>query len=165
MKKGLILALMGITLSSAAFAESFVDYGSVLSATPITQSREVETCAAAPDDVITYQREAGPNDATAGAIVGGVLGGVLGHQVGGGRGKDIATVVGAIGGTLLGQDMGGRPSVDTQRTRVVKCRTSVVDTVAGYNVLYSYQGRTYRTTMGYKPERTVPLRVSVEIAN
>ena len=31
-----------------------------------------------------------------GAVAGGVLGGVLGHQVGGGRGKDVATVAGAF---------------------------------------------------------------------
>ena len=38
----------------------------------------------------------------AGAVVGGVLGGVLGHQVGGGRGKDVATVAGAAGGAYVG---------------------------------------------------------------
>lgn len=38
----------------------------------------------------------------AGAIVGGVLGGVLGHQVGGGRGRDVATVAGAAGGAYVG---------------------------------------------------------------
>jgi hypothetical protein len=35
------------------------------------------------------------------AIVGAVLGGVLGHQVGGGRGNDIATVGGAVAGAAL----------------------------------------------------------------
>jgi outer membrane lipoprotein SlyB len=34
-----------------------------------------------------------------------VLGGVLGHQVGGGRGKDVATVVGAVGGGLAGNEV------------------------------------------------------------
>ena len=37
-----------------------------------------------------------------GAIAGGVIGGVLGHQVGGGRGKDLATVAGAAGGAYAG---------------------------------------------------------------
>ena len=41
----------------------------------------------------------------AGAVVGGVLGGVLGHQVGGGRGKDVATVAGALGGALIGNEV------------------------------------------------------------
>ncbi len=38
----------------------------------------------------------------AGAVGGAVVGGVLGHQMGGGRGKDIATVLGALGGGLAG---------------------------------------------------------------
>jgi uncharacterized protein YcfJ len=37
-----------------------------------------------------------------GAVTGGVLGGVLGHQIGGGRGKDVATVAGAAGGAYVG---------------------------------------------------------------
>ncbi|MBL8510495.1 MAG: glycine zipper 2TM domain-containing protein [Betaproteobacteria bacterium] len=37
-----------------------------------------------------------------GAVAGGVLGGVLGHQVGGGRGKDLATIAGAAGGAYAG---------------------------------------------------------------
>ena len=37
-----------------------------------------------------------------GAVVGGVVGGVAGHQVGGGHGKDVATVLGAVGGAVAG---------------------------------------------------------------
>jgi len=40
-----------------------------------------------------------------GAVGGAVVGGVLGHQVGGGRGKDIATVVGAVGGAVAGNEI------------------------------------------------------------
>ncbi len=38
----------------------------------------------------------------AGAVGGAVVGGVIGHQMGGGRGKDVATVLGVIGGGLAG---------------------------------------------------------------
>ena len=38
----------------------------------------------------------------AGAVGGAVVGGVLGHQMGGGRGKDVATVLGVLGGGLAG---------------------------------------------------------------
>ena len=41
----------------------------------------------------------------AGAVIGGVVGGVAGHQVGGGRGKDVATVAGVLGGALLGNEI------------------------------------------------------------
>lgn len=37
-----------------------------------------------------------------GMIAGGVAGAVLGHQVGGGRGQDVATVAGAAGGAYAG---------------------------------------------------------------
>ena len=40
-----------------------------------------------------------------GAVGGAVVGGVLGHQVGGGSGKDIATVVGAVGGAYAGHEI------------------------------------------------------------
>jgi uncharacterized protein YcfJ len=41
----------------------------------------------------------------AGAVIGGVAGGVLGHQVGSGRGKDVATVAGAAGGAYAGHQI------------------------------------------------------------
>jgi outer membrane lipoprotein SlyB len=40
-----------------------------------------------------------------GAVGGAVVGGVLGHQVGGGSGKQIATVVGAVGGAVAGNEI------------------------------------------------------------
>ena len=40
-----------------------------------------------------------------GMVAGGVLGGVLGHQVGSGRGKDVATVAGAAGGAYAGHQV------------------------------------------------------------
>lgn len=41
----------------------------------------------------------------AGAVIGGIVGGVAGRQVGGGSGRDIATVAGAIGGAVLGNEV------------------------------------------------------------
>ena len=40
-----------------------------------------------------------------GAVAGAVLGGVIGHQIGGGRGKDVATGVGAIAGGMAGHQV------------------------------------------------------------
>jgi len=40
-----------------------------------------------------------------GVVGGAVVGGLLGHQVGGGRGKDIATVAGAVGGAVAGNEI------------------------------------------------------------
>ena len=58
-----------------------------------------------------------------GAIVGAILGGVLGHQVGGGRGQDVATAGGAVAGAAIGANVGRSPggaySQDVQRCAVV----------------------------------------------
>ena len=55
----------------------------------------------------------------AGAVLGGIVGGVLGHQVGGGRGKDVATVAGALGGALVGNEMEkGRATIVAWNVRV-----------------------------------------------
>lgn len=40
-----------------------------------------------------------------GLVGGAVVGGLLGNQVGGGRGKDVATVVGAVGGAVAGNEI------------------------------------------------------------
>jgi outer membrane lipoprotein SlyB len=40
-----------------------------------------------------------------GAVGGAVVGGLLGHQVGGGRGQDVATVVGVVGGAVAGNEV------------------------------------------------------------
>lgn len=49
-----------------------------------------------------------------GIVGGAVVGGLLGHQVGGGRGKDIATVAGAVGGAVAGNEIQKR--VDTNKS-------------------------------------------------
>jgi outer membrane lipoprotein SlyB len=48
-----------------------------------------------------------------GAAAGAILGGVLGHQVGGGRGKDLATVAGVVGGGLAGNEVEKRNRTST----------------------------------------------------
>jgi len=53
-----------------------------------------------------------------GVVGGAVVGGVLGNQVGGGRGKDVATVLGAVGGAVAGNEVErrARSSVSTEIT-------------------------------------------------
>jgi outer membrane lipoprotein SlyB len=53
----------------------------------------------------TREIDAGGTASGIGAVGGAVLGGVLGHQVGDGRGKDVATVAGAVGGAVAGNEI------------------------------------------------------------
>jgi outer membrane lipoprotein SlyB len=53
-----------------------------------------------------------------GAVFGAVLGGVLGHQVGKGRGRDVATGIGAIGGAVAGNSIEKRNGRDSDIYRI-----------------------------------------------
>ena len=73
-----------------------------------------------------------------GAIIGGVLGGVLGHQVGGGRGKDVATVAGAAGGAYAGHQVEKNAKSKTQYQVIVKLESGSSRTFT-YNAATSYK--------------------------
>ena len=57
-----------------------------------------------------YQQPAAPSaqNSPVGIGVGAVVGGLLGNQVGGGRGKTLATIAGAVGGGYLGNEIAKR---------------------------------------------------------
>jgi outer membrane lipoprotein SlyB len=60
------------------------------------------------------------NTSGLGLVGGAVVGGLLGNQVGGGRGKDVATVVGAVGGAVAGNQI--EKNVGSTRTYEVTVR-------------------------------------------
>jgi outer membrane lipoprotein SlyB len=57
------------------------------------------------ESVRTVVKEGDVGPVGVGSVAGTVLGGVLGHQVGSGRGRDVATVVGAVGGAIAGHQI------------------------------------------------------------
>jgi outer membrane lipoprotein SlyB len=63
------------------------------------------TCAECGVIESTREIDTGGGGSGIGAVGGAVVGGVLGHQVGGGRGKDLATVAGAVGGAVAGNEI------------------------------------------------------------
>ncbi|KQQ45723.1 hypothetical protein ASF61_18780 [Duganella sp. Leaf126] len=77
-------------------------------------SERVQPQAAAPAvctscGVVTSVRsiEHRPQGSGVGAAGGAILGGILGHQVGGGHGRQLATVAGAVGGAVAGNQIEG----------------------------------------------------------
>jgi outer membrane lipoprotein SlyB len=64
-----------------------------------------------------------------GTIAGGVVGGVLGHQVGGGSGKDIATIAGALGGAYAGNRIQNNMGKTPEYQVVVRLETGATQTV------------------------------------
>ena len=91
------------------------------------------------------------------ALFGAVIGGILGHQVGGGRGKDLATVGGAVAGGLVGANIGrdssGRP---TAAQNIRRCDNVPTQTRPDYwDVSYSFRGQEYRVQMSTPPGPTI----------
>ncbi len=88
-----------------------------------------------------------------GAVIGAVIGGVLGHQVGSGRGNDVATVGGAVAGGAVGANV-GRGQTTTQD--VQRCENVPGLAQADYwDVTYNFRGQEHRVQMTTPPGSTV----------
>lgn len=74
----------------------------------------------------------------AGAVIGGVAGGVLGHQVGSGRGKDVATVAGAAGGAYAGHQIEKNKNATTSYVVEVKLENGATRTFS-YGAATAYK--------------------------
>ncbi|MEO8857387.1 MAG: beta/gamma crystallin-related protein [Burkholderiaceae bacterium] len=90
-------------------------------------------------------------------IAGAVIGGILGHQVGNGRGQDLATVGGAIAGGAVGASVGRRGAGGDQATRdVQRCHTVPSQAQpASWDVSYEFRGQQHRVQMSSPPGATI----------
>jgi uncharacterized protein YcfJ len=78
----------------------------------------------------------------AGSVLGAIAGAAIGNQIGGGSGKDIATVVGGIVGYQAGR---GEPTAPTVERRV-QCSYVPVAVQRGETVTFRYNGRLFTQT-------------------
>ena len=123
---------------------------------PVTSVRAVvgppeQRCWVERQQVVEEQRGE-PN--VGGAVLGAIIGGVLGHQIGGGRGKDVATAGGAVAGALIGNNAGRGDGV-TYDKNVQRCRTVASGRPAYWDVTYNYRGVEHRIQMSAPPGNTV----------
>ena len=88
-------------------------------------------------------------------MVGALIGGVLGHQVGGGRGKDIATAGGAVAGAAVGYGVGGGYGAP-QTQDVQRCSSVPASARPAYwDVSYNFRGQEHRVQMTTQPGPTI----------
>ncbi len=90
-----------------------------------------------------------------GALIGAVIGGILGHQVGDGRGQDIATVGGVVAGAAVGANVGrsggGQRVQDVQRCENVPSQARP----DYWDVTYTFRGQEHRMQMTAPPGPTI----------
>ena len=109
------------------------------------------------EQVVQQQPQAQGNLNLPGAAIGAVIGGILGHQVGGGSGKQIATVGGVVGGAALGSQYGRSSTVAAPITQDVRrCdNNAAVATPSYWDVTYEFRGQQHRVQTATAPGRTI----------
>jgi len=69
-------------------------------------------------EAIDVYREGSSSPISAGSVLGGLAGGVIGHQIGSGRGRDVATIAGVLGGAYVGNNIQKSNEKDRYRITV-----------------------------------------------
>ncbi|OZT17949.1 hypothetical protein CHR54_06975 [Serratia marcescens] len=135
-----IAAALGIAaVASLDVFSAGPQYAQVLAATPIKET-------------IKTPRQ--------GSALGAVAGGVIGHQFGGGRGRDVATVVGALGGGYAGNQVQGAMQNNDVTTSVQQRCKTVYDKsqkMLGYDVTYKIGNQQGKIRMDHDPGTQIPL--------
>lgn len=101
-----------------------------------------------------------------GAVIGAVLGGIIGHQVGGGTGRDLATIGGAVAGGAIGNRTGREETVRNTTQDVERCRdipavnrpadaTHAAYTPNYWDVSYNFRGIDHQVQMTTAPGATI----------
>lgn len=99
--------------------------------------------------------DSGRNSNAGGAVVGALLGGVLGHQVGGGRGRDVATVGGALAGAVIGSNVNTQQGDEGYGRDVRRCETVPNQTPESWDVTYEFRGYQHRIQTRYAPGASI----------
>lgn len=133
-------------------------FAQVVAVQPVTQSsttsRPRQVCR---DEQVAVPETYKDSHQIGGAVVGGLIGALAGHQVGGGRGKTLATIGGAAAGALAGHEIQKKHQEDNATTMETKnvCHTvtdkTTKTTTVGYDVTYRLNGRTGHIRMDHNP--------------
>jgi uncharacterized protein YcfJ len=100
-----------------------------------------------------YEEHRGVN--VPGAIAGAVIGGILGHQVGGGRGRDVATAGGAVAGAAIGANV-GRGDQTVYSPDIQRCENVQGQVQPDYwDVTYNFRGVEHHVQMSSHPGQTL----------
>jgi len=135
-------------------------YAEVLNVTPLTKTIRTPR-PECHDEQVTQKAPVKDEHQVLGTIAGAVIGGVIGHQVGGGSGRDIATVAGAAGGGYAGNRIQKNlQDRDTTTTTEQKCNTAYdsSEKITGYKVRYRLNGKEDSVKMDHDPGPRIPLR-------
>lgn len=133
-------------------------FAQVVAVQPITQSATTskprQVCR---DEQVAVPEPYKDKHQVGGAVVGGLVGALAGHQIGGGKGKTLATVGGAAAGAFAGHEIQKNhqeKNATRMETRNV-CHTvtdkSTTTKTVGYDVTYTLNGQAGHVRMDHNP--------------
>lgn len=141
-------------------------YAKVVSVTPVRRTAKVpkQVCR---DESVAQTTAPRDEHNLVGTAIGAVAGGLLGNQVGGGKGKTLATVAGAVGGGYAGNRIEeNRHQANTTSSVQQHCETVETDgasKIVGYDVSYIYNGVTRTMRMDHDPGDRVQVQVKENV--
>jgi len=164
MIKGLVIGAVVVTAGGAIanytlLGDKAAEYAQVINVEEIKETVNTprEECN---DVAVTKKAPVKDEHKIAGTAAGAVVGGLRGKQVGGGKGKTLATVAGAAAGGYAGNKVqGNMQDKDTYTTTERRCNT-VTDShqnVVGYNVTYMIGDQEGKVRMDDKPGSRIPV--------
>lgn len=156
---GVAAALGVAAVASMNVFDRNPQYAQVLSVTPIkeTLKNPRQECR---NITVTHRRPVQDENRIAGSVLGAVAGGVLGHQIGGGRGRSVATIAGALAGGYGGnQVQGALQNSDTYTSTEQRCQTvyDKQEKMLGYDVTYKIGDQQGKVRMNNDPGTRIPL--------
>lgn len=156
---GVAAALGVAAVASLNVFERGPQYAQVVSATPIKETVKTprQECR---NVTVTHRRPVQDENRITGSVLGAVAGGVIGHQFGGGRGKDVATVVGRwVVDMPVTRSRGSLRESDTYTTTQQRCKTvyDKSEKMLGYDVTYKIGDQQGKIRMDRDPGTQIPL--------
>jgi uncharacterized protein YcfJ len=172
---GVAIAALGI-IAAVAIAAKYgfangnngPEYAQVVSVDPVKQTTSTphEVCG---DETVVHKEEYKDQHQIGGTAIGAVAGALIGHQIGGGKGKDLATVGGAVAGGFAGHEIQKRHQENnpTYTTVEHRCHTVTRHTskTVAYDVTYEYQGEQRHVRLDHDPGTRVQVSNGVVIAD
>lgn len=145
-------------MQPAGNAPAQPQFAQVVAVRPVTQSvttsKPRQECR---DEQVAVPETYKDKHQIGGAVVGGLVGALAGHQIGGGKGKDIATLGGAAAGAFAGHEIQKNhqeKNATREETRNV-CHTvtdkSTTTKTVGYDVTYTLNGQQGHVRMDRNP--------------
>lgn len=136
-------------------AQPGIEYGKVISTTPVISQVAVPKQVCTQAEVTTSESKA----SGAGAVVGIIAGGAAGNAIGNGTGRAAATALGMLGGALLGNAIEGSGSRSSRPAQSCTTQTSYENRTTAFSVVYEFNGRQYQTQMQTDPGQWVQLQI------